>query len=196
LHRRYGVVRGRLGPVDLELRRFQRRHHRELLCSGNCSRRRIYTPSRRRIYTANRRRIDTDANANTGSYQQHLGWGDNFGEPGQRNVRQNLDRDLVRAQRNRMPRLGRVERGEGDQRHLRGIADKHYDLHADLHREGRCVKSQCDGSGECRPDAGKWRVRIGERRDGIVCTFDQPLLHRYGIVRGRRGPVDLELRRF
>jgi hypothetical protein len=67
-----------------------------------------------------------------------------------------------------MHRLGRVERAEGDQRHLRGIADKHYDLHADLHREKRCVSSQYDGSGECRASAGQRRVRIGERHDGIV----------------------------
>ena len=35
---------------------------------------------------------------------------------------------------------------------LVGIADKYYDLHADLHRERRHVPgSQYDGSGECRP---------------------------------------------
>ena len=68
-----------------------------------------------------------------------------------------------------MPRLGRVERDEGDQRHPRGIADKHYDLHADLPRERRYIpSSQYDGSGECRPGAGQRRVRIGERHDGIV----------------------------
>ena len=32
LHRRHGIVRGGLGPVDMELRRLQRRHRRELLC--------------------------------------------------------------------------------------------------------------------------------------------------------------------
>jgi hypothetical protein len=97
-----------------------------------------------------------------------------------------------------MRRLGRVERAEGDQRHPRGIADKHYDLHADLLRERRHFpSSQYDGNGECcRPGAGQRRVRIGERHDGIVCTFDQPLLRRYGVVHGRHGPVDMELRRF
>jgi hypothetical protein len=95
-----------------------------------------------------------------------------------------------------MHRLGRVERAEGDQWHPRGIADKHCDLHADLHREGRCISSQYDGSGGCRPGAGERRVRIGEWRDGIVSTFDQPLLHRHGVVRGRLGPVDMELRRY
>jgi hypothetical protein len=94
-------------------------------------------------------------------------------------------------------RLGRVEREEGDQRHFRGIADKHCDLHADLCGEGRRPGSQYDGSGECRrPGGGQRRVRIGERHDGIVQTFDQPLLRRYGVVRGGLGPVDMELRRF
>jgi hypothetical protein len=39
-------------------------------------------------------------------------------------------------------------------------------------------------------------VRIGERHASIVCTFDQPLLGRHGVVRDRLGPVDVELRRF
>ena len=39
-------------------------------------------------------------------------------------------------------------------------------------------------------------MRIGERYDGIVCAFGQPLLCRYFIVRGRLGSVDMELRRF
>jgi hypothetical protein len=39
-------------------------------------------------------------------------------------------------------------------------------------------------------------VWIGERHACIVCTFDQPLLGRHGVVRGRLGPVDVELRRF
>ena len=89
--------------------------------------------------------------------------GDNFGEPGQLNVRQNLDRDLVLDQCNLMHRLGRVERDEADQRHPRGIADRQYDLHAGLRREQRHVAGgQGDGSGECRPGAGQRRVRIGE----------------------------------
>jgi hypothetical protein len=96
-----------------------------------------------------------------------------------------------------MHRLGRVERDEADQRHPRGIADKHYDLHADLHRERRYVRSsQYDGSGECRPGGGQRRVRIGEWHDGIGQTFDQPLLRWYGVVRGGLGPVDMELQRF
>ena len=97
-----------------------------------------------------------------------------------------------------MHRLGRVERDEADQRHPRGIADKHCDLRADLHRRRRYVpSSQHDGSGECRPPgAGQRHVRIVERHDVIVQTFDQPLLRRYGVVRGRLGPVDMELRRF
>jgi hypothetical protein len=91
-----------------------------------------------------------------------------------------------------------VERDEADQRHpRRSIADRHYDLHAGLHRERRYVPGgQCDGNGECRPGGGQRRVRIGERHDGIVQTFDQPLLRRYGVVRGGLGPVDMELRRF
>jgi hypothetical protein len=39
-------------------------------------------------------------------------------------------------------------------------------------------------------------VRIGERHDGLVCTFDQPLLNRHVVVPGRLGPVEMELRRF
>jgi hypothetical protein len=39
-------------------------------------------------------------------------------------------------------------------------------------------------------------VWIGERHDGIVGTFDQPLLNRHVVVRGGLGPVDMELRRF
>ena len=46
------------------------------------------------------------------------------------------------------------------------------------------------------PGAGQRRVRIGERHDGIVYTFDQPLHRRHGVVRGGLGPVDMELRRF
>jgi hypothetical protein len=135
------------------------------------------------------RNTNSDTNANSDTH------GDNFVKSGQHNVRQYLDRDLVLDQRNLMHRLGRVERDEGDQWHSRGIADKHYDLHADLHRERRYVPgSQYDGSGGC--GAGQRRVRIGERHDGIVQTFDQPLLRRYGVVRGRHGPVDMELRRF
>ena len=57
------------------------------------------------------------------------------------------------------------------------------------------ASSQYDGSSECQPDAGQRRVRIGERHDGIVCTFGQPLHRRHGLVRGGLGPVDMELRR-
>jgi hypothetical protein len=92
---------------------------------------------------------------------------------------------------------GRLDGGEGAQRYPDGIAAKYYDLHADVHRERRhLARSQYDGSGECRPGAGQRRVRIGEWHDGIVYTFDQPLHGRYGVVRGRLGPVDMELRRF
>ena len=92
---------------------------------------------------------------------------------------------------------GRLDGDEGDQRHPGGIADKYYDLHADVHRERRHVpSSQYNGSGECQPGAGQRRVRIGERHDGIVCTFDQSLLRRHGVDRGGLGPVDMELRRF
>jgi hypothetical protein len=96
-----------------------------------------------------------------------------------------------------MHRLGRVERDEGDQRYLRGIADKHCDLHANLHRERRHVAGcQYDGSGERRAGGGQRRVRIVEWHDGIVQTFGQPLHRRYGVVRGWFGAVDMELRRF
>ena len=70
-----------------------------------------------------------------------------------------------------MYRLGRLDGDEGNQRYPYGIADKHDDLHAEVQRERRRVLScQCqyDGSGECRSGAGQRRVRIGERRDGIV----------------------------
>ena len=96
-----------------------------------------------------------------------------------------------------MHRLGRVEREEGDQRYPRGIADKHYDLHADLHRaRWQDRSSQYDGNGDGRRAGGQRRVRIGERHDGIVCAFGQPLLNWYVVVRGRLGPVDMELRWF
>ncbi len=119
-----------------------------------------------------------------------------FGKPDQHDVRQSLDHDLVLDQRNLVHRRGRLDGGEGAQRHPGGIAAKHYDLHADLHRERRHVASgQYDGIGECQPDAGQRRMRIGERHDGIVCAFDQPLHRRHGVVRGGLGPVDMELRR-
>ena len=181
----------------MELQRFQQRYHCELLRIGV-------------LYTA----INANANANANTGSCHRRWwrhsatddyatddyathGDNVGEPDQHNVRQSLDRDLVLDQCNLMHRLGRVGRDEADQRHAGGIADKHDDLHADLHRKQRYVRSsQYDGNGERRPGAGQRRVRIGEWHDGIVCTFDQPLLRRYGVVRGRLGPVDMELQRF
>ena len=50
-----------------------------------------------------------------------------------------------------MRRLGRLDGDEGDQRYPCSIADRHYGLYADLHRERRYVRSsQYDGSGECR----------------------------------------------
>jgi hypothetical protein len=39
-------------------------------------------------------------------------------------------------------------------------------------------------------------VRIGEWHDGIVCTFEQPLLNGHVVERGGFGPVDMELWRF
>ena len=95
-----------------------------------------------------------------------------------------------------MHRRGRLDGDESYQRHSCSIADKHYDLHADLHRSRRhVVNSQYDGRCECR-GGGQRRVWIGERHERIVCAFDQPLLNRHLIVRGRLGPVDMELRRF
>jgi hypothetical protein len=95
-----------------------------------------------------------------------------------------------------MHRRGRLDGDESYQRHSCGIADKHHDLHADLHRGRRhVVSSQYDGGCECR-GGGQRRVWIGERHERIVCTCDQPLLSRHVVVRGRLGPVDMELRRF
>jgi hypothetical protein len=92
--------------------------------------------------------------------------------------------------------LGQLDGDESDQRHPCGIADKHRDLHADLHWNRRHIRSsQYDGDGADR-GSGQRRVRIGERHDGIVCTFDQSLLNWHVIVCGRLGPVDMELRRF
>jgi hypothetical protein len=140
---------------------------------------------------------NTNSDTNANSADTCATHGDNFGKSGQHNFRQSLGRDLVLDQRDLMRRLGRLDGDEGDQRYPCGIADRHYGLHADLHRERRYVRSsQYDGSGECRPGAGQRRVRIGEWHDGIVYTFDQPLHGRYGVVRGRLGPVDMELRRF
>ena len=65
--------------------------------------------------------------------------------------------------------FGWLDGDEGDQRYAYGIAKKHYDLHADLHRQERQVRSsQHDSNGEGQHDAGQRRVRIGERHDGIV----------------------------
>jgi hypothetical protein len=137
------------------------------------------------------RNTNSDTNANSATH------GDNCGKSGQHDVRQSLDRDLVLDQRNFMHGRGRLDGGEGAQRYPDGIAAKYYDLHADVHREQwHLARSQYDGSGECRPGAGRRRVRIGEWHDGIVFTYGRPLLRRYGIVRGGLGPVDMELRRF
>ena len=96
-----------------------------------------------------------------------------------------------------MRRLGRLDGDEGYQRYPYGIAGKHYDLQAELQRERRHVRtSQYDGGGECRRGGCQRHVRIGERHDGIVSAFGQPLLCRYVVVRGGLGPVDMELRRF
>jgi hypothetical protein len=96
-----------------------------------------------------------------------------------------------------MRRRGRLDGDESYQRYSCGVAAKHHDLHANLHRGRRHVANgQYDGGCECRPGGGQRRVWIGGGHDGIVCTFDQPLLNRHVVVRGRLGPVDMELRRF
>jgi hypothetical protein len=96
-----------------------------------------------------------------------------------------------------MHRRGRLDGDESYQRHLCGIADKRYDLHAELHRCRRHVlNGQYDGGGPGESGSGQRRVRIGERHDGIGCTVDQSLLSWHILVRGRRGPVDMELRWF
>jgi hypothetical protein len=96
-----------------------------------------------------------------------------------------------------MHRRGRLDGDASYQWHLGGIAGKHHDLLADVHRCRRHVlSSQYDGGGAGRPGGGQRRVRIGERHDGIVYTFDQSLLNGHVVVRGRLGPMDMELRRF
>jgi hypothetical protein len=137
------------------------------------------------------RNTKSDTNANFATH------GDNFGKSGQHNFRQSLGRYLVLDQRDLMRRLGRLDGDEGYQRYSYGIADRHYDLHAELQRERRHVRtSQCDGSRECRRGGGQRHVRIGEWNDGIVSAFGRSLLDWYVVVRGRLGPVDMELRRF
>jgi hypothetical protein len=96
-----------------------------------------------------------------------------------------------------MHRQRRLDRDESHQWHSCGIANRHHDLHADLYWVQRFVlSSQYDGGCECRPGAGQRRVRIGEWHDGIVCTFEQPLLNGHVVERGGFGPVDMELWRF
>jgi len=112
LLRRHGVIRGGLGPVDMELRRLQRRRHCDLHSVARDS--------------------DSDSDTNSDTNATH---GVIFGKSGQHDLWRNLDRDLVLDQRNLMHRVGRVERDEGDQRYPYGSADKHYDLHAELHRD-------------------------------------------------------------
>ena len=86
---------------------------------------------------------------------------------------------------------------EKDQRLCCGIAVKYHDVYPDLHRPRRHVANgQHDGGCECRSSGGQRRVWIGERHAGIVCTFEQSLLSRHVVDRGRFGPVDMELRRF
>jgi hypothetical protein len=48
----------------------------------------------------------------------------------------------------------------------------------------------------CRGGGGEWHVRIGERHQGVIRTFDQPLLNRYAVVRNGLRSVDMELYRF
>ena len=56
-----------------------------------------------------------------------------------------------------MHRRGWLDGDESDQRHSCGIADKHHDLHADLHRGRRHVANgQCDGGCECRRGVWVW----------------------------------------
>jgi len=132
LLKRHAVVRGRLGPVDMELLwfhlqqlrfhlrhlRFLQQHYRELFCVGVCA---------------------TCSSAHGG----------NFGKPDQHNRWQSLGRDLVLDHCDLMHRLGQLDGGESYQRHPCGIADKHRDLHADLHRDRRHVLGQYDGGGVC-----------------------------------------------
>jgi hypothetical protein len=95
--------------------------------------------------------------------------GVNFGKSGQRELWQSLGGDLVLDQRNLVHRVGRMERDEGDQWYADGFADKHDDLHAELRRAWRHVRSiQCDGGGECRAGTGQRPVRIGEWCAGVV----------------------------
>ena len=78
-----------------------------------------------------------------------------FGEPDQHKLRQHLHGDLVLDQRDLMHRRGRLDGNESYQRHACGIADKHHDLHADLHWGRRyVVSSQYDGG--CHYRRGVW----------------------------------------
>ena len=104
---------------------------------------------------------------------------------------------MVFDQRKLMHCRGRLDRDESDQRRSCSIAAKHHDLHTGLHRGRRYVANgQYDGCSECRPGSSQRRLRIGERHERIVCTLGQSLLNRDVVVRGRLGPVDMELRRF
>ena len=93
-----------------------------------------------------------------------------------------------------MHRGRRLDRDKSHQWHPCCIADRHHDLHADLHWGQRFVlSSQYDGGCECQPGAGQRRVRICKRHAIIVCTFEQPLLNGHVVERGGFGPVDMEL---
>jgi hypothetical protein len=115
------------------LRFHLQQRHRELFCVGVCA-------------TSSATSSATSATSSATSSAAHGGI---FGKPDQHNRRQNLDRDLVLDQRNLMHRLGQLDGDESDQRHPCGIADKHGDLRADLHRHRRHVLGQCDGAGVC-----------------------------------------------
>jgi hypothetical protein len=119
LLKRHTVVRGRLRPVDMDLLRFFRHQHQ------------------RELFCIG------------GCAASPATHGGIFGKPDQHNRRQNLDGDLVLDQRNVMHRLGQLDGDESYQRHPCGIADKHGDLCADLHRHRRHVLGQCDGGGVC-----------------------------------------------
>ena len=119
-----------------------------------------------------------------------------FGKPDQHKRRQNLDGDLVLDQRILMRGRGRLDGDESDQRLSCGIAAKYHDLHAGLLR-GRGYAPMASTTVAVGAAAvainGACGSANGTKR--IVCTFDQPLLNRHVIDRGRFGPVDMELRR-
>ena len=71
---------------------------------------------------------------------------------------------MVLDQRSLMHCQRRLDGEKSDQRHSCGIAEKHHDLYADLHRGGRrdrqIVSGQYDGGGECHSGGEQRRVGI------------------------------------